>query len=163
MPDDQNDEENSEDQPRGLRKRIEEAERRAAVAEAENQQLKSRDVFRDAGLDLTNKQHAAFVKAYDGELSPDAVKTYVTDLGIGQAPPPEEKPGVSDDEQAANIRIAEAARDSGAPTPTPDARDRARRDLEDAMRRKAPQAEIMRLGREFSRAGGNRVKEAHET
>lgn len=159
MPDDQNDD---EPDPGRLRQMMEEANRRAADAEARASAAERKDLFRDAGLDLANKQHAAFAKAYDGDSDPDAIRTYVTELGITEPAPPQEPPAPGADE-AGLIRIAEAARDSGAPPPTPNRREQAIKDFEAAARKKtSTKSEMERLAREVSRAGGFAVKEDYE-
>lgn len=151
--------------PGRLRQIIEEANARAAAAEARAAELASREMFRDAGLDLTNKQHAAFVKAYDGTADPDAVRAYVTDLGIDQQastpppPPPPPPQGASADEAAALVRIAEAARDGGgAPPPAPDRRAQLETQMEEAYRRGATIQEIDALSVEYAKAGEFPVK-----
>lgn len=150
--DDQNDDQTD---PGRLRQIVDEANARAAAAEARAAQVEAREMFRDAGLDLANKQHQAFAKAYDGEANVEAVRSYVSDLGITEqaAPTPAPADPAGTDEQAALVRMAEAARD-GAPAPSPDRREQAGRDLDAAMARRAPPQEIARLQQNFSRAGG---------
>lgn len=157
MPDDPNE---NQDDPGRLRQMMEDANARAATAEAELAQTRSREMFRDAGLDPTKPLHAAAMRGYDGDLDPTAVQAYVADLGITEAatPPPPPVPVVGEDEQAANIRIANAAMGGGNPPPAPDRREQLRKDLETASR-KGNIAEMDRLSQEFSRAGGFRVKD----
>lgn len=155
--DDQNDQE-----PGRLRQMLEEANARAAAAEQKASDMSSREMFRDAGLDLANKQHAAFAKAYDGAPDPEAVKAYVTDLGITREPP---APTPTDpvDGREAQERIAAAAAGDGTPPPTPDRRQELGEELARMSRNKnTPKAEIERVAREFSRAGGHPVKELYE-
>ena len=155
MSDDQNDE---QDSPSQLRKLYEAEAQARAEADRQLAELKARDVFRDAGLDLTNKQHAAFVKAYDGELDPAAVQSYVADLGItAQAPTPEAQ-GATPEEQQAQQRIADAARDDGGPPPkTPDLRDQLQRQINE-LPRNAPPDQVNKLFEAFSKAGGFPIK-----
>ena len=143
---------------------MEEANARAAAAEAEAAQYRSREVFREAGLDPANKAHAAIMRGYDGATEPDAVKAFVADLGLNAEPtPPPQVDPAGADEQAAQQRIADAARGDGRPPPEPDAREKARVALETAARnRNIPPEELARLGKEYSRAGGFPVKEDWE-
>lgn len=76
-------------QPRGLRVQLETsiAERDAARTEAETfrtqlDTLQRQSAFRDAGLDPSNKQHAIYMKAYDGELASDKIRTDAEDAGF---------------------------------------------------------------------------------
>ncbi len=152
--DDLNDDQVNE--PGRLRQMYEETARQAAEANARAEAAERREMFRDAGLDLTNRQHQAFVKAYEGDLDPEAVRSYVNDLGVTeQAPPPPPPPATtaSNDEQAALVRIAEAARD-GAPPPSPDREAQAERELDEAIRLKRSPAEIDRLSIAYARARG---------
>lgn len=153
MTDDQNDDQ----EPGRLRQMYEESARRAAEAEARAEAVERREMFRDAGLDLANKQHAAFAKAYDGTLDQEAVRSYVTDLGVGQPTPqpPVETPVVPQSEQEALVRIAEAARDQGGPPPQPDRRAQIAEQMANLPRNASP-AEYDRLAVEYTRAGGNR-------
>ncbi len=151
------DDQNDDQEPGRLRQMYEEAQARAAAADSELAQLRAREAFRDAGLDLANKQHAAFVKAYDGEITTEAVRNYVNDLGINETPPEPPAPPVPQDEQDTLVRIAEAARDQGGPPPQPDRRAQLAVEMEAAANRRAPKSELDRLSEEYSRAGGYRV------
>jgi hypothetical protein len=154
MPDDQI--ENQED-PGRLRQLVDEANARAAQAEADATQLRSREMFRDAGLDPSKPLHAAAMRGYDGTLDPDAVTEYVKGLGITEtAPPP--APVASQEEIDANNRMAQAAMGHGGPPPSPDRREQIAAQMADAHRRKLPKSEMDRLSEEYSRAGGFRVK-----
>lgn len=153
MTDDQHDEQ----EPSRLREMMEQANARAAAAETQLAELNRRELFRDAGLDLTNRQHQAFVRAYDGELDPDQVRNYVTELGVTREAPAPQEPQVSAEEEAALTRMAEATREGSNPAPAPDRRAQLQEQLAQAARRGASIQEIDRLSEEFSRAGGFRT------
>ena len=159
MPDDQNDDQSD---PGRLRQMMEEANARAAAAESQLAETRSREMFRDAGLDPAKPLHAAAMRGYDGDPDPEAVRTYVTSLGLTEpAPPP--APVASETDQAALIRIAEAARDGGAPTPTPDRRAQLQQELTAKVNTRNPsKAEVEHLARELSRAGGYPVVEDYQ-
>lgn len=153
MTDDQNDDQ----EPGRLRQIVEEANARAAAAESERDALKAKDVFRDAGVDPSNPLHAAVMKGYDGAMEPEAVKAFVSTVGLTQPPPqPQvEAPGVPQSEQDGLVRIAEAARDQGGPPPSPDRRAQLAQEMANLPKTASP-AEYDRLAVEYTRAGGNR-------
>jgi hypothetical protein len=67
---------------RQLEDRATTAEARAQDAESKLTKLERQSAFRDAGLDLNNKQHAIFAKAYDGELDIDKIRTEAEEVGF---------------------------------------------------------------------------------
>jgi hypothetical protein len=89
-----------DEEPRtpGLRKRMKalEDENKALKEQvAEGQQTNRRLAFIEAGVDLKDPKASYFLKAYDGEITPEAIRTAALEAGFIQAteagPPPEEK------------------------------------------------------------------------
>lgn len=146
-----------ESEPGRLRRMYEEASAREATANARLADLERREAFRDVGLDPTqNKLHAAAIKAYDGEMTPDAVKEYVTELGIVKPPEPEiptDIHQVPQEDRDALVRIAEASMGGGNPPPTPDRERAIRAEMEVASRR-GNNAELDRLATELTHLRG---------
>jgi hypothetical protein len=142
----------NEDSPGRLRQMYEDAARERAALAEQLSALQRKDVFRDAGLDLSNRQHQAFAKAYDGDLTTEAVQGYVADLGITAAP---EVPSTPPDEAAAHQRMAQAAAGDGTPPPAVDhARLAELRTLMDQASRNRQMAELDRLTQEYAVASG---------
>lgn len=74
------DENNSDEQPkRNFRRELED---RAVAAEKRAQELERKLAFRDAGLDPSNKQHAIYMKAYDGDLDAGKIRADAEDAGF---------------------------------------------------------------------------------
>jgi len=140
-----------------LRARLADAERRAAEREAENAALKRGSLFRDAGFDPNDKQHAAFMRGYDGDLTAEAVSAYGADLGVGKAPEPAAAPAPQSvaHDTAALTRIAEAAMGGGNPPPAPDRRQQII-DQMDAASRKGDIRTLDRLAAEWDALPGTR-------
>ena len=78
-------------------------------------ELERRDVFRDAGLNPSDKMTGYFMKGYDGELSVDAIKAEAAEAGIGGGGSAQSQtnpnPGLG--EYDADDRIAGASDDAG--------------------------------------------------
>lgn len=146
-------------EPSALRARLAEEARARAEAQAELAALRTKDLFRDAGIDPSKPLHAAAMRGYEGELTGDAVRSYVAELGItaDSAPAPAPQNPASADEQAALERMAQAGAGDGTPPPTPDERERLQKAMAEASMRGNIQ-EMDRLSEEFSRAGGFKVK-----
>lgn len=97
---------------KGWRKQME-RERAEAKAEAqrvaeENAKVKKELAFLKAGLDLNGEltpQQKLFVKAYDGDVTPDAVKAAAVEYGVIDAPQAQ----VPAEELAGHDRFAQAA------------------------------------------------------
>lgn len=76
------------EEPRGLRKQIEEQAAKAREAEARAAAAERELAFAKAGLDLADPKMAYFVKGYDGEVAPDAIKAAAEAAGfVGQQAP----------------------------------------------------------------------------
>lgn len=142
---------NENDSPSGLRAALEAAQREAAEARAQAEQLQRKDAFRDAGLDLSNPLHQTVAKAYDGELAPDAVKSYVDGLGLTATPPPAQAP--ESDDGAAHQRLAQASAGDGLPPQgSVDTERLAQLDQEmEAAYRRGDVAALDRLAREWDK------------
>lgn len=111
MPDDDyTDDESSFEQPsedfKALRKKAATADR----LEPENTSLRTENALLKAGLgDLNERQQKALIASHDGDLTPEALKATATELGFTvEDKPAEETKQVSDAEQAAHQRAAEA-------------------------------------------------------
>lgn len=65
-----------------LEKQLAEAEKRAQVAEVAARKA----AFLEAGLDLNNKMTEYFVKAYDGETSPEAIRQAAMEANLISTP-----------------------------------------------------------------------------
>lgn len=59
---------------RDLENRAKEAEQQAASYASELESYRRRDTFRSAGIDPDDARAKYFVKAYDGEMDPDAIR-----------------------------------------------------------------------------------------
>ena len=57
------------------RRDLEAKAKRADELEAQVQQMQRKEVFRDAGLNPTDKMTEYFMKGYEGELSVEAIQT----------------------------------------------------------------------------------------
>ena len=64
------------------RRELEAKAKRADELEAQVQQMQRKEVFRDAGLDPSNKMTEYFMKGYEGELSVDAIQAEATSAGL---------------------------------------------------------------------------------
>jgi len=108
-PEEANDAGSTEAQPNWRR----DLEARAKAGDEAVSKLASyerRDVFRDAGLDPSNKAIQYFIKGYDGDLTVDAIRDEAAAAGFGQetSAPPQ-----ADPQMGAEGRMADAADDAG--------------------------------------------------
>ena len=100
------------------RRELEAKAKRADELEAQVQQMQRKEVFRDAGLDPSNKMTEYFMKGYEGELSVEAIKAEAQSAGLSNAI---SQANTSMAEQQAQFaqqveaerRIAEAGDDAG--------------------------------------------------
>ena len=101
------------------RRELEAKAKRADELEAQIQQMQRKEVFRDAGLDPSNKMTEYFMKGYDGELSIEAIQAEANDAGLSTMTTQasigklEEQPAQQQAQFEAERRIAEAADDAG--------------------------------------------------
>ncbi len=89
-----------------LEKQLAEAERRAQAAE----QAARRAAFLEAGLDTSNKMTEYFMKAYDGEVTPEAIKQAAVEANLISTPN-------NGEEAAAWKRTEQVANGSGTAQP----------------------------------------------
>jgi len=64
------------------RRELEAKAARATELEAQVEQMQRKEVFRDAGLDPSNKMTEYFMKGYEGELSVQAIQAEANDAGL---------------------------------------------------------------------------------
>lgn len=79
-----------EDTPQGLRdyvKRLEDQAKTSQEAGSKAAQLERELTFTKAGIDPDDAKAKYFVKGYDGELTPDAVKAAAVEAGLLEANP----------------------------------------------------------------------------
>ena len=145
-----------EPDPGHLRQMYEESAARATAAEQELAQLRAESMFRNAGLDPANNLHSAVMRGYTGEMTAEAIGTYVSETLPPPPAPPE--PQAPRDDPAALQRMAEAARDSQVVNPAnPDRTREIRAEMEKAYR-KGDFTNLDRLSIELSRANGFQTK-----
>ena len=120
--DDYDDNEPDEDSvPRGLRRRLKEAEaeaKRLSPLADENTALRQQLALAQAGISLNDTQVKALAAVHSGDWNPEAVKQTASSLGFVQAPPP--APIVDDPNLSAIDQIAAA---SAGTDPAPASRD----------------------------------------
>ena len=100
------------------RRELEAKAKRADELEAQVQQMQRKEVFRDAGLDPSNKMTEYFMKGYEGELSVEAIKAEAQSAGLSNAVSQANTSMVEQQAQfaqqvEAERRIAEAGDDAG--------------------------------------------------
>ena len=100
------------------RRDLEAKAKRADELEAQVQQMQRKEVFRDAGLDPSNKMTEYFMKGYEGELSVEAIKAEAQSAGLSNAVSQANTSMVEQQAQfaqqvEAERRIAEAGDDAG--------------------------------------------------
>ena len=100
------------------RRELEARAARADELEAQIQQMQRKEVFRDAGLDPSNKMTEYFMKGYEGELNVEAIQAEAQSAGLSNTV---SQANTSYSEQQAQFaeqveaerRIAEAGDDAG--------------------------------------------------
>jgi hypothetical protein len=100
------------------RRELEAKAKRADELEAQIQQMQRKEVFRDAGLDPSNKMTEYFMKGYEGELNVEAIQAEAQSAGLSNTV---NQANTSYSEQQAQFaeqveaerRIAEAGDDAG--------------------------------------------------
>lgn len=98
---------------RALRQKAKEADRLQAELAARDREL----AFAKSGLNFDDPKLKYFIKGYDGELTPEAIKAKAQEDGFLAAPPPNNPQEVD-----AQRRIA-AASSGASETPAPDLND----------------------------------------
>ena len=100
------------------RRELEARAARADELEAQIQQLHRKDVFRDAGLDPSNRMTEYFMKGYEGELTVEAIQAEAASTGLTSLVSQENTTNLGQQAQfaeqvEAERRIAEASDDAG--------------------------------------------------
>jgi hypothetical protein len=96
-------------------KALREKANRADELERKLAERERKDAFRDAGLDPADRQHAYFIRGYDGELDPAKIRAEASEAGFLRPPAEEaEVPNVRQPLEGMQ-RINQAA--EGAPPP----------------------------------------------
>ena len=100
------------------RRELEARAARADELEAQIQQMQRKEVFRDAGLDPSNKMTEYFMKGYEGELSVEAIQAEAESAGLSNVVSQANTSMVEQQAQfaqqvEAERRIAEASDDAG--------------------------------------------------
>ena len=94
---------------RDLENRAKEAEQKAADYALRLESYERRDTFRSAGIDPDDARAKYFVKAYDGEMDPDAIRAEAEAAGfLGSDAPAASPTPYMQDALAAEQRIATA-------------------------------------------------------
>ena len=111
-------EEVSSTESKNWRRELEAKAKRADELEAQVQQMQRKEVFRDAGLDPSNKMTEYFMKGYEGELSVDAIQAEATSAGLSNTVAQADTSNLEQQAQfaqqvEAERRIAEASDDAG--------------------------------------------------
>jgi hypothetical protein len=79
--------------------------------------LKRREVFRDAGINPSDKMAGYFMKGYEGDLSVDAIQAEAAAAGLALGSVSSAEANPFQDQLSAEQRIAQAADDAGPVTP----------------------------------------------
>ncbi len=116
-----------------LEKENKELAERAARADAAERKL----AFAEAGINPKDPKMSYFVKGYEGEMDPDAIKAAAVEAGFLEAPQTE----VPKDQVDATRRMAEAGAGGGAP-----ANDTGRQAISEATSEAEVMAELAKLG-----------------
>ena len=100
------------------RRELEAKAKRADELEAQVQQMQRKEVFRDAGLDPSNRMTEYFMKGYEGELSVEAIQAEASSAGLSNTVSQADTSMVEQQAQfaqqvEAERRIAEASDDAG--------------------------------------------------
>ena len=100
------------------RRELEARAARADELEAQIQQMQRKEVFRDAGLDPSNKMTEYFMKGYEGELSVEAIQAEAQSAGLSNVVSQVNTANLEQQAQfmeqvEAERRIAESSDDAG--------------------------------------------------
>lgn len=107
--------------PRSQIRALEEKARKAGELETELAELKRRGAFSEAGINPADPKTKYFVKGYDGELTPEAIRAEAEAAGLFAPPPTEQRQQTQDSptpqEMAAHARMAAASEGSAGNKP----------------------------------------------
>jgi hypothetical protein len=110
LDDEQDQQDERQESPRGLRR----AANQSGKLKKENADLKRELAFAKAGIDLADPRMGYFVRGYDGDLEPQAIRAAASEAGF-IAPPRQAQPDENAQQAAgAQQRIGEAL--AGAPS-----------------------------------------------
>ena len=87
--------------------------KRADALESENAQMKRELAFVKAGIPMEDPKMGYFMKGYDGELDPSAIRSAAEEAGFIQAPVQQQDPAVLQAQQAQQ-RVMQASSGSEA-------------------------------------------------
>lgn len=102
---DQQDDDQTGDKPNWRRQ----LERKAAKADA----LARENAFLKAGVNPDDPKAKWLVKGYDGDLTPEAIKTAALEAGVLKAETGEARDEIPDEEKQAHERLADTTRGAG--------------------------------------------------
>lgn len=133
----QNGQENENEGVRNLRERLQELEAQLEKSESEKQELRRKDVFREAGVP-TDGVGKLFAKSFDGDLTVEAVQAAMDEYGIktGEStstPEPTTPPARDPSEVAAAAAFDAAAAGQNGETPEQSPEERATRAYEETF------------------------------
>ena len=108
------DEASSTESKPNWRRELEAKAARTTELEGQLQQMQRKEVFRDAGLDPSNKMTEYFMKGYEGDLSVEAIQAEANDAGLSTMTTMASIGNLAQDTDAlAERRIQQAADDAG--------------------------------------------------
>lgn len=105
--DDALDQQSAKDPVRAHLRKVEAENKELRAIKAEAEAAKKELAFAKAGIDLSSKMAQYFVKAYDGELTPESIQTAAAEVNLINKPQP---PQQNEAEKQAWSRVNEAAR-----------------------------------------------------
>ncbi len=97
--------EQSDETPKGLRR----AANKAKKLEAELAQMKRELAFAKAGLPMDDPKMSYFIKGYEGEMEPEAIREAASDAGFLQIQEPAPQASQDAPEMAAQQRVMRAS------------------------------------------------------
>lgn len=96
-----------EEEPSNLRK----AARRGSKAARENELLRKKLAFYEAGIPMNDPKMKYFINGYDGEISAEAIKMAALEAGfIGEPAPSQQESSVNQEVFSAQQRVMDASR-----------------------------------------------------
>jgi hypothetical protein len=134
---------------RTLRQQAKDREREAKDAVARAEAAERRLSFLEAGIDLSDPKNNYFVKGYEGEISPEAIRAEAEKAGFLAPPKPEVPAAEMQEHQAAANLSAGAGFVSADKTA----------EYHAALARAGSQAEILNVMREYGSPVANEIAE----
>ena len=102
--------EDEEQEPSNLRK----AARRGSKASKENEMLRRKLAFYEAGIPMNDPKIKYFINGYDGEISSDSIRAAALEAGFIGSQKPEEVNANNQEVFSAQQRVVEASRGANA-------------------------------------------------